>query len=197
LVSVRLEIAKVLPTTELTEAVTYEEFANRLIKEGKVKDQSWIQSYMIPEMEKRFHHYLQSYFDKAGQIEDLRAGEYNACEFNVDDNLNFWLLECTTNPNMIPGGPGTMMSFQSQLHRDGLPIIAAYSRQKYVRIKRLIADYMAKLIKQKGTKLIYTKLYKEVHDRVEEAMKMEDIIDKRYDDVFHRIDFKRAAKTCE
>ncbi len=78
-----------------------------MIEEGKIKDRSWIDTFMIPEMDKRFHHYLSSYFDAEGKLNDPRFGEYNACEFNVDDNLNFWLLECTTEPNMI-ARPGVM-----------------------------------------------------------------------------------------
>ena len=58
---------------------------------------------MIPEMEKKFYHYFKSYFQAVGEILTPRVGEYNACEFDIDDNLNFWLLECTSNPNMVPG----------------------------------------------------------------------------------------------
>ena len=67
------------------------------MKEGKVKTKSWTQSYMIPEMEKKFYHYFKSYFEEAGDIPTPRVGEYMACEFN----LNFWLHECTSNPNMV------------------------------------------------------------------------------------------------
>jgi hypothetical protein len=79
------EFDNILPVTQVTEPVTYEEFARRLLAEGKIKDLSWVDTYMIPEMEKRFHHYMQSYFDEAGQWPDPRTGEYKACEFNIDD----------------------------------------------------------------------------------------------------------------
>jgi hypothetical protein len=90
---------------EITEEVTYMEFAEYLIAEGKIKDRSWIDTYMIPEMEKRFSHYFQSYIDSEGSLPDPRFGGYAACEFDVDDNLNFWLLECTPMPNLVPS-PG-------------------------------------------------------------------------------------------
>jgi len=50
---------------------------------------------MIPEIEKRFNHYFMSYIDTAESLNDPRVGDYKACDFNVDSDLNFWLLECT------------------------------------------------------------------------------------------------------
>jgi hypothetical protein len=52
------ELEKILPFHEITEAVTYDELARRLLKEGKIKDMSWVEDHMIPEMERKFYHFL-------------------------------------------------------------------------------------------------------------------------------------------
>lgn len=189
----QVELAKVLPLSQVTEAVSYEELAYKLLKEGKIANLNWVEEYMIPEMEKRFYHYFQSYFDQEGAIEDSRIGEYNACEFNIDDNMNFWLLECTTNPNMIPGSE-VMRNFQDQLHVDAIPILVAYARQKYVRIKALIQDLMAQM-RTKGE--LTTKHFNETMSFIQSRMKDEPIDNERFDKVFHRINFKRAKASCD
>ena len=89
--------------------MTFDEFAQRLLSEGKIESMSWVEEKLIPDLEKKFYHFLEGYNEQEGLINDPRVGEYSACDLNIDSQLNIYLLECTTNPNMTPFELGGVM----------------------------------------------------------------------------------------
>jgi hypothetical protein len=91
---------------DLQDFKSFEEFAKLLIKEGYISKPSWKDEYLVPLIQTKLAHLVNSLDLKKGE----RFDQFLGIDFILDQEFNLWILECDTNPLIFYLNPGTWVT---------------------------------------------------------------------------------------
>ncbi|CAD8096417.1 unnamed protein product [Paramecium primaurelia] len=132
-----------------------------LLQKKAIKNKKWLNDYLYPKIHNTIQHLIMStqhYFDN-----DSKLSEFFGVDFMITDDLQIYVLEVNSNPQLLKTTPGRILQ-NTQLVNDIIEIQVAYLRSKYVRLRSLIK----RILSSKSTLQKFDKEFKEAYkDKLE------------------------------
>ena len=125
-----------------------EKFVSYLVKIGKVDSLDWLDTILRPAFSRAFIHLARA--GRESMVKDSRFFEFLGVDFLIDEDLNIWLIEVNSIPQIRPSSDKKAI-FLTNMISDLIAIEKGYLQSRVKRVTKLFDSVAEKLLKIETT----------------------------------------------